>query len=81
MIQLYLLGILSVDALVLSVTLNCFTFWGLIEVGITAIKLDVNGESKCEESKTFAGRFVFGFVDTPSFQIKYSLGCEFEVYI
>lgn len=45
------------------------------------MKLDVNGESKCEESKTFAGRFVFGFVDTPSFQIKYSLGCEFEVYI
>jgi len=28
------------------------------------MKLGANGESKCEESKTFAGELVFGFVDT-----------------
>lgn len=48
------------------------------------MKLDSNGESKCEESKTFAGELVFGFVDTPPSQIdgvKYSFGYEFEMYV
>lgn len=45
------------------------------------MKLDVNGESKCEESKTFADEFGFGFVETRSSQIKYSLDGEFEVYV
>lgn len=48
------------------------------------MKLDANGESKCEESKTFAGELVFCFVDTCSSQmegVKYSFGYEFEVCV
>lgn len=48
------------------------------------MKLDANGESKCEESKTSAGELVFGFVDTPPSQtggVKYSFGYEFAVYV
>lgn len=31
---------------------------------LLVIKLNANDESKCGESKTFAGELVFGFVDT-----------------
>lgn len=47
------------------------------------MKLDANGESKCEESKTFAGELVFCFVDTPKWKVlnillAMNLKCVFE---